>query len=145
MCREEAFDINALFAESGPLSEDTCQLVGIVKETAPTKQCVDDNCLGVGDFMTMYFSRGQVYRDDSLLFYKALGNRSLLKNGFFGTLNPVSIWREGKKLGKRLEVRASARTKAKAKAHHIVERQVCARLFEHNVLTKQVGLVIDTD
>ena len=103
MCREEALDINALFAANGPLNEDTTQLIGIVKETAPTKQCMDDKCLGVGEFINKYFPRGTVYRDDNLLFYEALGKRSLLRNGFFGSFNPISIYREGKKLGKRLE------------------------------------------
>jgi len=96
-------DINALFSASGPLSLDTTNLIAVIKETAPTKQCEDDNCLGVAEFMSKYFPRGKVFRDTERLFYKALGDRSLLRQGFFGSINPIKIIREGRRMSARQE------------------------------------------
>lgn len=85
------------------INPDEVDLLGIIKETAPTKQCADDQCLGVSSFMRNYLPRADVYQNEDLTFYKALGNRSLLTSGLFGSWNPFNVFSEGKALGKRLE------------------------------------------
>lgn len=66
-------------------------LFGILKETN-----VDDK--GLAEFYHDYFTF-DIYRDDELAVYRALGNRKLKLN----TWNPIRMWRGYREMTKRLK------------------------------------------
>ena len=76
------------------------KLVAAIKEHAPTKQCKDDDCLGVGDFATKYFPKGSVYHNPTLDFWSALGSRRLTSQKL-STYNPFKLYKSAKEMGKR--------------------------------------------
>ena len=96
--REEALDLCALFSATASTLQGFT-MCGVVKETAPTAQCKDDKCLGVGDFLTNYYPCGNasVLLDTDHSFYDALGGRTLTqqmcKLNWSTILNPFSMWK----------------------------------------------------
>ena len=76
------------------------KLVAAVKEFAPTKQCKDDECLGVGDFARKYFPNGDVYVNENGALWEVLGNRKFSSQKL-STYNPIKIFKGIKEMGKR--------------------------------------------
>lgn len=102
MCREEGQSLSQLTASASEGNDsssasknsnrlDGFELFGIVKETA-----VDDE--GLLEFYNDNY-KFPLYKDDTLQFYNALGNRKL----GLETWNPFKLWRGMKEIGKRLE------------------------------------------
>ena len=54
------------------------RLVATVKEVAPTSMAKNDDELGVGEFVSKYFSNGEVFLDINQDFYEALGARCVV-------------------------------------------------------------------
>ena len=54
------------------------RLVATVKEVAPTSMAKNDEELGVGEFVSKYFSNGEVFLDINQDFYEALGARCVV-------------------------------------------------------------------
>ena len=97
MCREEALDITGLTG-----GRKGWNLHAIVKEHAPTSQCADDDCLGLGAFASKYWRKGAVYHDPSQSFHTALGNRKITSQGL-ASWNPVKIYSGYKEMGARMK------------------------------------------
>ncbi|GMI44487.1 hypothetical protein TrCOL_g7801 [Triparma columacea] len=93
----EGLDLTSLLSDS---KYSSVKLLATIKEHAPTKQCPDDDCLGVGDFATKYFPKGDVYHNPSLDFWSALGNRRLTSQRP-SSYNPFKIYKGIKEMGKR--------------------------------------------
>lgn len=100
MCREEALAISKLFSERKDELGET-ELVGVVKEVAPTKGAATDEELGLGEFQEKYF-RYPVFLDENRTFYEALGNRNLLWQPW-SSWNPLSVYADLNALGARLK------------------------------------------
>jgi hypothetical protein len=77
-------------------------MIGIIKEVAPTAGAETDEKLGVAEFHDKYFPY-PLFRDQSLEFYKALGNRKLLNQVF--TTNPFTVYNTYQEMKKRLKGR----------------------------------------
>jgi hypothetical protein len=77
-------------------------MIGIIKEVAPSSGIETDEELGVNEFQTKYFSF-PLYRNQTLEFYNALGNRSLLSQLF--TTNPCKLYSNYQSLKNRLKGR----------------------------------------
>lgn len=101
MCREEGQSLSQLTAAASEGNDsssalknsnrlDGFGLFGIVKETA-----VDDE--GLLAFYNDYY-KFPLYKDDTLQFYNALGNRKI----GLETWNPFKLWRSFRELSKRL-------------------------------------------
>lgn len=90
MCREEGQALSQLAARKDkPL--DGFGLWGLVKETG-----VDDE--GLAEFQSGFFPH-PLYRDESKVFYDALGNRKVKLT----TWNPFKLWSGMKQMGNRLK------------------------------------------
>ena len=88
-CREEALDFLSLFSTE---SMKGFTPFAVIKETIPTKQCADDDCLGVGAFARDYFTAAKenMIIDRKLTWYNALGNRKLYQQSLT-TWNPFTF------------------------------------------------------
>jgi hypothetical protein len=81
----------------------SADLVGIIKEVAPTKDAKTDQELGVTEFQTKYFPH-PVYIDEALGMYEHLGSRLLTKDVPF-SWNPLKLWSSFSALGERLKAK----------------------------------------
>jgi hypothetical protein len=98
LCREEALDLASKFKE---LSLTNINLVGIIKEVAPIGAATDAE-LGVQDFQEDYFLNYPVYIDLDKIFYKALGNKSILSQKLH-SWNPFKLYSDFRKLTNRIK------------------------------------------
>mmetsp|Transcript_48301 Transcript_48301/g.114938 ORF Transcript_48301/g.114938 Transcript_48301/m.114938 type:complete len:143 (+) Transcript_48301:353-781(+) len=67
------------------------KLYGLVKEVAPVGKYLSDAELGVQEFADSYFSHGEIFQDQELVFVKALGERSWLKG--LPSWNPITMYK----------------------------------------------------
>jgi len=79
-------------------------LIGIIKEVAPIKGAETDEVLGVTDFQENYFLNNPVYIDTEKVFYKALGNKSLLSQKLH-SWNPIKLYSDFNKLSNRIKTK----------------------------------------
>ena len=79
-------------------------LIGIIKEVAPLKGAETDEILGVTDFQENYFLNNPVYIDTEKVFYKALGNKSLLSQKLH-SWNPIKLYSDFNKLSNRIKTK----------------------------------------
>ena len=76
--------------------------MGSSKEVAPCDDTAKtDEELGVSTFQKEYFPY-PLYLDEDLGFYRALGERSIIKD-LEGTWNPIKFWKGLKEIGVRLK------------------------------------------
>ena len=76
-------------------------MFGVIKEVAPCATAKTDETLGVETFQKEYFPY-PLYLDEDQGFYKALGERSIIKD-LEGTWNPIKFWKGLKDIGQRLK------------------------------------------
>lgn len=81
----------------------SADLVGVIKEVAPTGKVQTDAELGVEEFQTKYFPH-PVYVDEARSMYQYLGSRSITKDVPF-SWNPFKLWASFKGLGERLKAK----------------------------------------
>jgi hypothetical protein len=77
------------------------KIFGVIKEVAPCSTAKTDEQLGVEVFQKEYFPY-PLYLDEEQGFYKALGERSIVKD-LEGTWNPIKFWNGLKDIGVRLK------------------------------------------
>ena len=73
-----------------------------MKEHAPTIQCSNDDCLGLGKFARDYWQGGDVYQNESKLFWKMLGSRQLIGDVKCFSWNPFKIYQAWTKIMARM-------------------------------------------
>jgi hypothetical protein len=88
--------------KEGEWSKYGIKLIGIIKEVAPVKGAETDKELGVASFQRNYFLNNDVYIDDSLSFYNALGSKLLLNQGLH-SWNPFTLYADYKNMKRRLK------------------------------------------
>mmetsp|Transcript_8404 Transcript_8404/g.16416 ORF Transcript_8404/g.16416 Transcript_8404/m.16416 type:complete len:151 (+) Transcript_8404:400-852(+) len=79
----------------------SARLVAVVKEVAPTNMAKDDEELGVGEFVSKYFTGGEVYLDKEQDLFKALGSRGMKMN----TWNPFKVFSDISGMQKRMDAK----------------------------------------
>jgi hypothetical protein len=101
LCREHAWELSSR-VENKTIGGDV-DLVGIVKEVAPTKGGVlTDEELGVGEFQSKYFRNYPCYVDEEQKFYKILMGNNLFSMKPY-TWNPFTLYKDFRSLQQRMK------------------------------------------
>ena len=99
LCREHAWELSSL-VEAKTIGGEV-DLVGIVKEVAPTKDGVKTDAeLGVGEFQSKYFRNYPCYVDEDKKFYSILGDHQFSFKPY--TWNPFTLYKDFRALQNRL-------------------------------------------
>ena len=70
---------------------------------APISGAATDEILGVGEFQERYFLNYPMYMDQERMFYKLLGNKSLVSQLTAGSWNPFTLYSDFSSMSARLK------------------------------------------
>lgn len=101
LCREHGFEVSRR-VEDRSIGGDV-DLVGIVKEVAPTKGgTLTDEELGVGEFQRKYFRNYPCYVDEEQMFYKiVMGNHLFSMKPY--SWNPFTLYKDFRNIQQRIK------------------------------------------
>jgi hypothetical protein len=101
LCREHALEVSRRVHDRTIGGE--VDLVGIVKEVAPTKEgVVTDEELGVGEFQSKYFRNYPCYVDEEQTFFKIVMGNNLFSMKPY-TWNPFTLYKDFRNIQQRMK------------------------------------------